>query len=238
VPPDVLPGQPVTVLLVLNDEGATGPETARPLLDLAERQHWAVIAPTLAYSDWTDPEQVVGDMLTQLPLLRDLVLSGEDWGEQLPGERVLILGQGRGAHTATAFALFYPEHTAAVATLGPAPCIVPSTEQTATPDAPALPFPYGVDDLEQYVGDDLETEDLRSFALWMGLVQQDESPSGTCPWGALAGRTPEDRATVFLGLMRRAGSRVERAEYPDAAAAAARGRDDALQFLTRTAGPD
>ena len=123
---------------------------------------------------------------------------GEAWGEQAIGPRVLVLGEGRGAHTAMAFALFYPEQTAAIATIGPAPCVVPSTEQLATPDAPALPFPYGVDDLEQYVGDELETEELREVAVWMGLVPNDDVAANTCPWGALAGRSPSDRADLFL----------------------------------------
>lgn len=232
VPPDVAPDQPVTVLLVLHDADSTGPDAAEPLLAAAARNRWAVIAPTLAYDDWTDPEQVVGQMLVELPLLRELVQPGEAWGEQAIDQRVLVLGEGRGAHTAVAFALFYPESTAALATVGPAPCIVPSTEQLATPDAPALPFPYGVDDLEQYVGDELKTAELREVAVWMGLVPDDDAAS-TCPWGALAGQSPRDRADLFLSLLRRAGARVERAEYPEASADA-RARNDALQFLTRT----
>jgi pimeloyl-ACP methyl ester carboxylesterase len=172
-------------------------------------------------------------MLVQLPLLRDLVQPGEAWGDRAIGERVLVLGEGRGAHTAIAFALFYPESTAAIATVGPAPCVVPSTAQIATPDAPALPFPYGVDDLEQYVGDELETEELREVAVWMGLVPDDDVAANACPWGALAGRSPTDRADLFARVLRRAGARVESAEYPDASLGA-RARDEATQFLTRT----
>lgn len=233
VPPNVPANEPLTVLLVLHDEGSTGPETARPLLDVAARNHWAVIAPTLAYGDWADSEHVVEEMLTQLPLLRDLVKQGDDWGEQQLAVRVLILGEGRGAHTATAFALFYPENTAAVATLGPAPCIVPSTEQLATADTPPLPFPYGVDDLDQYVGDDLQTDELGSLAVWMGLVPGEDTPASTCPWGALADRTPKERADLFLSLLRRAGARVEEAEYTQAGDLNV-GRSEAVQFLTRT----
>jgi hypothetical protein len=233
VPPDVPAEQPVTVLLVLHDLDATGPNTAGPLLPIAARNRWAVFAPTLAYSEWSNPEQVVGEMLIQLPLLRDLVQPGEAWGDRAVGERVLVLGEGRGAHTAVAFALFYPESTAAIATVGPAPCVVPSTAQLATPDAPALPFPYGVDDLEQYVGDELETEELREVAAWMGLVPDDDVAANACPWGALAGRSPTDRADLFGRVLRRAGARVESAEYLDASLGP-RAREDAAQFLTRT----
>ncbi|MGE3272174.1 MAG: OpgC domain-containing protein [Chloroflexota bacterium] len=229
VPPDVPADQPITVLLVLHGEHETGPDAAEPLLDAAAQNHWAVIAPTLAYGDWADPEQVVSDMLVQLPLLRDLVQPGDDWGEHTIAPRVLVLGEGRGAHTAIAFSLFYPEITEAVATIGPAPCIVPTTEQLSSPDAPALPFPYGVDDLEHYVGDELDNEDLRSTAVWIGQ-RPTEDPANGCPWGALAGRPPAERANLFLQVMRRAGAQVAAAQYastdPDALP-----REDALQFL-------
>ena len=229
VPPDASPDEPLTVLLVLHSEDRTGPETARPLLDTAARNRWAVIAPTLAYHDWQDPKNVVGDMLEQLPLLKELVQPGNDWGEQALAPRILILGEGRGAHTATAFSLFYPELTASVATIGPAPCIVPTTEQLSTPDAPALPFPFGVEDLEQYVGDELESEELRDTGLWVGVLPSEEA-AYNCPWGALAGRSPSDRSDVFLSLLRREGARVAGAEYlsPEFLG---RPREDALQFL-------
>ena len=89
-------------------------------MDEAAKQRWAVVAPTLAYGDWSDPDAFTSDTLTHLPLLRGLV--GQDnWDGQAVGPRILLLGEGRGAHTALAFSLFYPEVTAAVATVGPAP---------------------------------------------------------------------------------------------------------------------
>lgn len=236
VPQDAAPDRPLTLLLVLHGEDRSGPDAARPLLVPASQNRWAIIAPTLAYGDWSDPERVVGAMLEHLPLLRDLAQSGEAWGDRAIAERVLVLGEGRGAHTAVAFALFYPESTAAIATVGPAPCVVPSTAPLSTPDAPALPFPYGVDDLEQYVGDELETEELREVAVWMGLVPDDDVAANACPWGALAGRSPSERADVFARVLRRAGARVEGAEYPDPGFAA-RAREDAVQFLSRTGAP-
>jgi pimeloyl-ACP methyl ester carboxylesterase len=236
VPPNVSSEEPLTLLLVLHGEDMTGPETARPLLDTAARNRWAVIAPTLAYHDWEDPENVVGDMLEQLPMLKDLVQSHGDWGKQAIAPRVLLLGEGRGAHTAIAFSLFYPELTQSVATVGPAPCVVPTTEQLATPEAPALPFPFGVEDLEQYVGDELESEDLRQTAVWVGVLPS-EAPAYSCPWGALAGRAPADRSDVFLSLLRREGARVAGAEYvsPDLMG---RPREDALNFLLTGTTPE
>jgi pimeloyl-ACP methyl ester carboxylesterase len=234
VPPDAGPDEPLTLLMVLHAEERTGPETARPLLDVAAQNRWAVLAPTLAYGDWSDPESVVGDMLEQLPLLRELAQPGGDWGEQALQPRILLFGEGRGAHTALAFSLFYPDETAAVAAIGPAPCIVPVTERQATPDAPALPFPFGVEDLDRYVGEDLEGDDLRDTAVWLGLLPAGLLPSevaaASCPWGALADRPPAERADLFLSLLRREGARVGSMAYP-AAESLERPRLDALTFL-------
>jgi hypothetical protein len=208
VPPGAVADQPLTVLLVLHGDNQTGPDVARPLLDAAAQQHWAVVAPTLAYGNWNDPEQVTADTLTDLPLLRGLVAE-DSWGDQAVNPRILIFGEGRGAHTALAFSLFYPDDTAAVATVGPSPCIVPATDQTETQDAPALPFPYGVSDIEQYVGDDLDGDDLANTNLWLGVASGGDVDTGHCAWGALAGRSPEERARTFAGLIRRVGARAD-----------------------------
>lgn len=227
IPPDTAPDQPLTVLLVLHGEGETGPDAAEPLLDEATRQRWAVVAPTLAYGDWSDPDQVTEATLTNLPLLRSLT-DEASWDGQPINPRVLVLGQGRGVHTALAFALFYPEQTAAVATIGPAPCIVPATEQTETREAPALPFPYGIADIEQYVGDDIDPGDMAAMALWLGVAAE-EAEAGSCDWGALAGRPPEERAQVFAGLVGRVGARAEVVMAPPTGLPAL--RTQALQFL-------
>jgi hypothetical protein len=208
VPPDVAADQPLTVLLVLPGESQTGPEAAAPFLQEARARHWAVVAPTLAYGDWNDPEQVTASMLTNLPLLRGLVAE-ESWDGHAVNPQVLILGEGRGAHTALAFSLFYPDDTAAVATVGPSPCIVPATAQTETSEMPVLPFPYGIGDIEQYTGDDIDEDDLAGSALWLGVGSTDAVEAGDCEWGALAGRSPEDRARAFAGLVRRVGARAD-----------------------------
>jgi hypothetical protein len=233
VPPGVARDEPLTVLLVLHGDDQTGPDAAGPLLEEAARQRWAVVAPTIAYGDWSDPDQVTDDTLTSLPLLRSLV-SQERWDNQPVSPRILILGEGRGAHTALAFSLFYPDDTAAVATVGPAPCIVPATARTETRDAPALPFPYGISDIEQYVGDGLDEDDMADTGLWLGVVADESVDAGACPWGALAGRGPDDRARTFADLVRRVGAHVDvRTVPPPTDLADLTG--EALRFLTARA---
>jgi S-formylglutathione hydrolase FrmB len=233
VPPDVVADRPLTVLLVLPGESQTGPAAAEPFLDVAARQHWAVVAPTLMYGDWNDPDQATNSMLTNLPLLRNLVAEESREGNTV-SPRVLIVGEGRGAHTALAFSLFYPDETAAVATIGPSPCILPATEQTETQEMPALPFPYGISDLEQYTGDDIDQDDLVGNALWLGVGSTDDVEAGACAWGALAGRDPEDRARIFAGLVRRAGARADVVVAAPSDLSSLRA--DALSFLETQSG--
>jgi hypothetical protein len=176
---------------------------------------------------------VTEDTLTNLPLLHAFT-SEESWDGHAVNPRVLILGEGRGAHTALAYSLFYPDETAAVATVGPAPCIMPATAETETQEVPALPFPFGISDLEQYSGDDIDEDAMASLALWLGVTSTDDVDTGACAWGALAGRPPEERARTFTSLVRRVGAKAEIAVAP--ASELAELRDGAIRFLEAQSG--
>ena len=216
VPPDAAAhGAPLTVLLALHDEDEGGPEFAAPLVDLARANGWSVIAPTIPYRDRSDPRQVAADAAEALPGLRQLLEGLDERAEVQLRPRVLILGSGRGALTARQFALFYPELVAAVASIGPAPCTMPAAELRTGSDETRLPFPFGVDDLEQYVGRELDEEALRQTAFWIGVRPAGSSPIDECPWGPLAGRDPPARAQVFAEALARIGARTHIVVFPE-----------------------
>lgn len=218
VPPDIVPGERIPVLLALHGDDRTGPQFAGPLVATARENRWAVVAPTIAYGDWSDPEQVAGDAVRTMPLLRELIGDdeiGDNADQARP--RVLVIGEGRGARTAVHLALLYPDLVGAVASVGPAPCIVPVPEQADAPDAPALPFPFGVEDAEQYVGEELTPETLRTTAFWLGVSPALDEAAGGCPWGAMAGRDPGARAQLFSSLVERTGGSAQVVEDDGAA---------------------
>ena len=229
IPPDLAPDEAVPILLALHGEGRTGPEFAGPLVDAARANRWALIAPTLSYGDWSDSGQVAGDALQAMPLLRDLLGNFED-PEAPVQPRVLIVGEGRGARTARQFALLYPDGNRAVATIGPAPCILPAEAQQGAPPGARLPFPFGMGDAEQYVGEEFDTNAVGAMAFWLGISAELDAAAGGCPWGALAGRDPADRAEQFRAVLARLGARAE-VETRDGPSARDQLLEGALSFL-------
>jgi hypothetical protein len=106
---------------------------------------------------------------------------------------------------------------------------MPAIDETETQEVPALPFPFGISDLEQYGGDDIDEDDMASLALWLGVTSTDDVDTGACAWGALAGRPPEERARTFASLVRRVGAKAEVAIAPTAELAEL--REGAIRFL-------
>jgi pimeloyl-ACP methyl ester carboxylesterase len=226
VPRERVAQGPLPVLLALHDEGETGPEMARALVDVARENGWVLIAPTIPYAEWSDPNLVAADAAAVLPRLDDLIEGLDEHAEITLRPQILVLGRGRGAHTAQQLALFYPEKVAAVATVGPAPCILPAESVQGTP----LPFPLGVDDLEQYTGDNLDGEAVARTPFWIGIANDGRSAAESCPWGALAEQEPAQRAQTFARQLESMGSRVETVSAADAQAVAGL-PDVALAFL-------
>jgi hypothetical protein len=205
VPTEPPSGGSRTILLALHGDGENGPEFATPLVDVARANGWALIAPTIEYAEAAnDPEQIATVIARSLPTVKTIVdhLEGQE-GVPLR-QRILIFGRGRGANTARLFGLFYPRSVAAVAGVGPAPCIVPAKEL----DGQVLPLPYGLDDLEQYVGADLDPEALAQVAFWIGMTSSATSTGG-CSWGALVERPSAERARIFADQLGQLGARVE-----------------------------
>ncbi|MDP8923727.1 MAG: OpgC domain-containing protein [Chloroflexota bacterium] len=223
VPPDVAPGEVVPIVLALSGYGQTGPEFAGPLVGAAREAGWSIIAPTIAYGDWADSGQVAGDAVQTMPLLLDLLRDQIEETDQASPSPVYVVGEGRGAHTAINLALLYPDVVTAVATVGPAPCTVPASAATEAAGVPALPFPFGVDDLEQYVGEEFTPEAVTTTAYWLGISPALDEAAGGCPWDAMAGRDPVARAELFRSLVTRLGGSAQVVVLDGSAA-----RDDLL----------
>ena len=216
----------VTVLLALHGEGQTGPEFAAPLVDVARENGWALIAPTYSWGDRDDPDKIAEVVAETLPGIRTMLDSlAEDTDVSLRS-RVLVLGDGRGSGTARLFALFYPQVVAAVAGAGQAPCILPAPERDGEP----LPIPLGLADLDRYVGEGFDPDAIRQTAFWIGIAEDGGQTDSGCPWGALAGREPFERARIFADVLGELGvtTEIETASGPSAEETL---RGHALAFL-------
>src|SRR5437879_1737510 len=53
-----LDGQPLQVLITLHGMGGNGPDFGDALASQADAHGWLIVAPTIAYGDWTDPLQI------------------------------------------------------------------------------------------------------------------------------------------------------------------------------------
>ena len=127
----VAPARP-RVLVALHGVGGNGELFAANFVEAADRNNWLIVAPTLGYGDWQDPQQVA----------RKSRCSSNGWrristvrpGRNPSLQRVLLLGHSRGAQLAHRFALFYPDRVLGVAALSAGTYTLPRM----------LDFPFGM----------------------------------------------------------------------------------------------
>jgi hypothetical protein len=212
----------VPLLLVLHDETSRGPAEAAPLIDQARQSGWAVVAPTLEYGTWNDPDEARAAASELLPALHELVENIDQRLDRPTRQRILIYGRGKGGQAAALFALFYPEQVRGVAMVDAVPCTLPRN---------TLPFPDGIGDLEIYGGQPADFEALSLVSFWI----QASAPGGgdaaqTCSW---LGRSVDSREQFeqFAGSLAGLGVdlRIVRADQPDPG-------PRALQFLAELSG--
>ena len=204
VPATIDREQPVPVLLALHGAGGNGPRIAERLASCAEQNGWVLVAPTFAYRDYMDPDQVRLDDQQDLPKLRDLLDQVE---EQLTaaglhfGDDVFVYGFSRGGQLAHRFALFYPERVSGVASLSAGSYTLPRSE---------LKFPFGVADLAGYAGHPFDPQALQGMPFWIGVggadTQAEQVPR---PWDQYLGRTRLDRAQRFSDILQGLGASVQ-----------------------------
>src|ERR1051325_4562661 len=141
-------GRPVQVLLALHGMGGNGQDFAKDLLDQADRYGWLIVAPTIQYGDWTNPDVVASEDPLLIQTLNDYL----DGLPQIVGvpvrHLVLILGHSRGAQLAHRFAEFRPDRVLAIAALSAGTYTLPLA---AGPQG-GMSFPFGVKDLALYTG--------------------------------------------------------------------------------------
>jgi pimeloyl-ACP methyl ester carboxylesterase len=197
-PAGPLSGRPLQVLVALHGMGGNGESFARELTEQADKYSWLLVAPTIDYGDWRDPNQVaredpvliraLGAYLDELPERSGLAVRRE----------VLLLGHSRGAQLAHRFAEFRPDRVLAVAALAAGTYTMPGT---------ALSFPFGVKDLASYTGRPFDSSRFDDVPFWVGVGGDDTNPSDLPrQWDAVEGTTRVERARSFQSALHALGA--------------------------------
>ena len=215
--------------------GGNGPDFARSLFAEAARRGWLLVAPTISYRDWRDPELVRQDGLDLLPSLKALL-------DDLPGEiglplrrRILLYGFSRGGQTAHRFALFYPKSTRAVVAMSAGAYTLPTTRTPRSSSGAPLNFPFGLADIDHFGCPAFDPDDLRQVDFWLGVGGRDPLAQGSSrAWDPYIGETRIGRAENFAEAVAEIGGSSELTVFPAAGhEVTAEMNADALAFLGR-----
>jgi poly(3-hydroxybutyrate) depolymerase len=198
--PQTLTTKPLQVLLALHGMGGNGPDFSRELIAQADRNGWLLVAPTIDYGDWTNPNVVANED----PLLIQALNAYLDGLPQLIGaptrRLVLILGHSRGAQLAHRFAEFRPDRVLAIAALSAGTYTMPEDD---------LRFPYGVQDMNQYAGHTFDAARFDSVAIWVGVGGQDTNAADVPrQWDTIEGSTRVQRAQAFESAVQQLGAKA------------------------------
>jgi predicted esterase len=197
----------VPVVLVLHGVGLDGPTLAAVTRARAQSRGWAILAPTVAYGDWRDPDTAREEEL-RLPARLDALTgaAAAETGVPLAGE-VLVFGFSRGAQAATRLVMFYPDRVAAVAAFSAGTYTLP-VGSVPTAGGPALeaPLPFGVADLPQRTGRRLALDRLGRVPLLVGAgAADDRADDVPRQWDPYVGRTRVERAQRFAATLAQLG---------------------------------
>lgn len=211
VPPTLDSSRPVQVLLALHGMGGSGPRITARLRDCADRLGWVVVAPTMAYRDYMDPEQLRLDDQQNLPWVQALLDRLRAAAGPLPlAEQVNVYGFSRGAQMAARLAMFYPESVAAVAALSGGSYTMPVRSAPVNGQVQRAQFPFGVADLEKYSGEAFDTAAFTRVPFWIGVGAADTNSADTSrPWDVYEGRTRVERARRFSSTLEAMGVQVQ-----------------------------
>lgn len=209
--------QPLQVVIALHGMGGEGKSFGAGMIKEAERNGWVLVAPTIAYGDWHNPESVATeDIETTGRLIASI--------DELPARtsfalkpRVDIYGFSRGAQLAHRFAIFFPDRVDRVVAFSAGTYTLPDSFHSVLgggrPDS--MLMPYGVADLQLRLGHPINPSRLRQVQFMIGVGAADNA-SADVPrqWDEYLGKTRVERAREFTRALQRNGVRCTLQVYP------------------------
>jgi pimeloyl-ACP methyl ester carboxylesterase len=186
----------------------------------AEKHGWLLVAPTIAYGDWKNPESVASEEIeTTQRLLATIDQLSAQTGLSLK-PLVHVYGFSRGAQLAHRFALFFPERVDDVVPLSAGTYTLPFRSKDVDGDGrlDSLPLPYGVGDLVQRLGRPYNVARMRQLDFLVGVGGADNTAGDVPrPWDPYIGTTRLERAGEFVKALQSEGVRCRLKVFAGAA---------------------
>jgi predicted esterase len=191
--------KPLRVLLALHGIGGQGAPFAQELVKAADKNNWLLVAPTLPYNDqWKEPKLLIDDDIKLSKRLVDtLAVLPLRLGLKLQ-PHILIFGFSRGAQLAHHLAYFYPERVESVVVMSAGAYTMPDVAMLTDKGTQLIPLPFGVGDLTQSVGRQMNWEAFKRISFWISVGEKDNQADDVSrAFDPYCGKTRVDRAQAF-----------------------------------------
>jgi len=174
--PAPLPDGPLWVLAVLHGFGERGSEFSRNFVQLADANHWILIAPTFVYTDLNNPIDTRTDDMRFATELSEILRDVPRRTGLATHARALLLGFSRGGSTVERFALIHPEQVQAVAALSGGAYTLPQACVEKNGKTEALPLPLGTADIATWTRHPFDAAGFKRIPFWLSVGANDNQP--------------------------------------------------------------
>jgi len=214
-PQGVADDQPRQVVVALHGMGGNGPDFGGSLATQADAHGWLIVAPTIRYGDWTDPDKIAREDPALIAWLSDEINALITNADRPTQQQVLLFGHSRGAQLALRFTEVHPEQVAGVAAFSAGTYTLPMTRFNGTH---TLEFPFGVANLAQDDGGKaFDAGEFRSVPIWIGVGGNDTNPNDVPDaWDSYIGDDRLERAQQFANVLSNMGADVTLKIFPGA----------------------
>jgi predicted esterase len=206
-PQGVAEGHTLQVVIALHGMGGNGPDFANALAEQADRYGWLLIAPTIKYGDWTDPDKIAHEDPALVAWLSGQIHERVDHADFPVEPQVLLFGHSRGAQLALRFTEIHPEQVAGVAALSAGTYTLPVARDSR---GKSLEFPFGIANLAQDSGGKVfDASRFSAVPIWIGVGSDDTNPNDVPDaWDQYIGDDRRERAERFAGALQDMGVAV------------------------------
>jgi poly(3-hydroxybutyrate) depolymerase len=205
---------PLQVLVALHGMGGNGNDFGSALDQQADANGWLIVAPTIKYGDWTNPDGVAHEDPALIAWLSDY-LNTISQRTGLPVQpRVLLFGHSRGAQLALRFTEIHPDQVAGVAAISAGTYTLPVSTDARSGEA--LDFPYGIADLAQTDGgQNFNATSFEAVPIWIGVGGADNNTADVpAAWSPYIGSNRVERAKNFTSTLQTLGADVSLTVFP------------------------